>query len=201
MTSPPNIILFTGEGTPTFQEWTMKLKVIGKKEGWSDIMGSNKNVQALRGQTTISPDEQKTIESNDSLADYIILLVSGKALDVCEEASRNHDAFELLEALKKSFHKETPKAKLQEMRELRLDNMELRIYFEKLECLNEKLGKLKTVYKYTDEMLGLQVMANLPSTYHDWKKIVKIAANRTLDWAAINLSCRLIEKKTSRLPK
>ena len=56
MTSPSNIILFTGEGTPTFQEWTMKLKVIGKKDGWGAIMESDKDIQSIRGQATITQE-------------------------------------------------------------------------------------------------------------------------------------------------
>ena len=72
-------------------------------------------------------------------------------------------------ALKKKFYKEPPKqdapAVLKEMRELRLDLMEPDVFFDKIESLNDELGKLKPEYRMSEEMILLRTLASLPDLY------------------------------------
>ena len=108
----PNIPVFTGEGSPTFKEWTMKLGVAGKAKNWSALIETDHQVQAARAKTTQTQADLDLIDANDLLVDHIILSVSGEAMTVCSSVTGNYDAFEIMSALKKKFHKEPepPKA-------------------------------------------------------------------------------------------
>ena len=111
LTSPPagTVLLFTGEGRPSFQEWSSKLGIIRRAKGWPKFIETDQKVQDLRAKSTQTQADLDLIAANNKLANYIILSVSRKASDVCLEACKNHDAFEIMSALKKAFDKKKDK--------------------------------------------------------------------------------------------